>query len=58
MCYAIPGKVVEINDKIVVVDYFDERKKARNDFYQDLALGEYVYARADLWCRESPRPKR
>ena len=44
MCYAIPGKVVEINDKIVVVDYFDERKKARNDFYQDLAPGEYVYA--------------
>ncbi|MDO8747525.1 MAG: [FeFe] hydrogenase H-cluster radical SAM maturase HydE [Candidatus Omnitrophota bacterium] len=44
MCYAIPGKVVEINDKIVTVDYFDERKKARNDFYQDLAPGEYVYA--------------
>ena len=44
MCYAIPGKVVEINDKIVTVGYFDERKKARNDFYQDLAPGEYVYA--------------
>ena len=44
MCYAIPGKVVEINDKIITVDYFDERKKARNDFYQSLTLGEYVYA--------------
>lgn len=44
MCYAIPGKVVEINDKIVTVDYFEERKKARNDFYQDLTPGEYVYA--------------
>ncbi|MEK6564044.1 MAG: [FeFe] hydrogenase H-cluster radical SAM maturase HydE [Candidatus Omnitrophota bacterium] len=44
MCYAIPGKVVEINDKIITVDYFEERKKARNDFYQDLTVGEYVYA--------------
>ena len=44
MCYAIPGKVVEINDKVVTVEYFDERKKTRNDFYQDLAVGEYIYA--------------
>lgn len=48
MCYAIPGKVVEINDKIVTVGYFDERKKARNDFYQDLAPGEYVYAQGSF----------
>lgn len=44
MCYAIPGKVIEIHDKVVTVDYFDERKKARNDFYDDLSIGEYVYA--------------
>ncbi len=44
MCYAIPGKVTEIDGRVVTVDYFSERKKARNDFLQDLALGEYVYA--------------
>ncbi|MEI8176334.1 MAG: radical SAM protein, partial [Candidatus Omnitrophota bacterium] len=43
MCYAIPGKVVEVQDTIVTVDYFGERKKARNEFYT-LIPGEYVYA--------------
>lgn len=43
MCYAIPGKVVEINDRIITVDYFGEKRKAKNDFY-DLATGDYIYA--------------
>ncbi|OGS23056.1 MAG: [FeFe] hydrogenase H-cluster radical SAM maturase HydE [Elusimicrobia bacterium RIFOXYA2_FULL_39_19] len=47
MCYAIPGKVVEINDKIITVEYFGEQKKARNEFY-NLALGEYIYAQGGL----------
>ena len=47
MCYAIPGKVVEINDKIVTVEYFGEQRKARNEFY-DLKLDEYVYAQGGL----------
>ena len=43
MCYAIPGKIINIDDKIITLDYFGEEKKARNEFYQ-LSLGEYVYA--------------
>jgi len=43
MCYAIPGKITNIDDKIVTLDYFGEAKKARNEFYE-LSLGEYVYA--------------
>lgn len=43
MCYAIPGKVIDIKDNFVWIDYFGERRKARNDFF-DLALGDYVYA--------------
>ncbi len=43
MCYAIPGKVVEINDSIITVDYFGEKRKAKNDFY-DLNTGDYIYA--------------
>lgn len=43
MCYAIPGKVLDIKDKIVTVDYFGERKRARNEFH-DLAPGDYIYA--------------
>jgi biotin synthase len=43
MCYAIPGRVVGLEDRIAFVDYFGETKKARNDFFQ-LSIGEYVYA--------------
>ncbi len=43
MCYAIPGVVVEIRDKLVTIDYFGERKLARNDFCK-LAIGDYVLA--------------
>ena len=43
MCYAIPGKVKEIKDKQVVVDYFGEEKRAINEFY-DIAVGDYICA--------------
>ncbi|MCM8782092.1 MAG: radical SAM protein [Candidatus Omnitrophica bacterium] len=43
MCYAIPGKVLEINNGVVTVDYFGERKKAKNEFY-NLRIGDYIYA--------------
>jgi biotin synthase len=43
MCYAIPGKVVEIKDKSVTVEYFGEKRTAKNDFFS-LAAGDYVYA--------------
>lgn len=43
MCYAIPGKIAEIKGQIVTVDYFGEKRKARNDFFE-LKTGEYVYA--------------
>ena len=43
MCYAIPGKVIEVENNTITVDYFGEKRKARNDFFE-LKLGEYVYA--------------
>jgi len=47
MCYAIPGKIVDINGSIVTLEYFGERKKARNEFY-DLTPGEFVYAQGGV----------
>ena len=43
MCYAIPGKVIAINNNLVTVEYFGEKKTAKNDFFS-LTLGDYVYA--------------
>ncbi len=54
MCYAIPGKVIDINDAIITVDYFGERKKARNEFHE-LAEGDYVYAQGGFVVQKIPQ---
>ncbi|MEK6584153.1 MAG: [FeFe] hydrogenase H-cluster radical SAM maturase HydE, partial [Nitrospirota bacterium] len=43
MCYAIPGKVLEINNNIALIEYFGERKNALVDA-GDIRVGDYVYA--------------
>jgi biotin synthase len=43
MCYAIPGKVIEINGKNITVDYFGEHRKAYNEL-KVLKVGDYIYA--------------
>ena len=43
MCYAIPGKILEISERTTTVDYFGERKKAYTDLL-DVKVGDYVYA--------------
>lgn len=59
MCYAIPAKVVQKDGPAAIIDYFGERRKVRNDFYQDLAVGEYVLAQGGLIIRKvSPEEAR
>jgi len=53
MCYAIPGKIVEINDGIITIDYFGEKKRAKNDFFS-LNIGEYVYAQGGFVIQKIP----
>jgi biotin synthase len=43
MCYAIPGQVVELTDRVATVEYFGERRKAYKDLVE-IQLGDYVYA--------------
>jgi biotin synthase len=43
MCYAIPGKVVELSSKTAIVDYFGEKRKAINEL-KDLSIGDFIYA--------------
>ena len=53
MCYAIPGKVKEINNKTILVDYFGEEKRAINDFY-DLNVGDYISAQGGYVIKKIP----
>lgn len=56
MCYAIPGKVVELNGRIATVDYYGERKRAYTDL-TETALGDYVYAQGGFIIQTVPGPE-
>jgi len=43
MCYAIPGKVLDLDGKTATIEYFNEQKKAYTDL-TEVKLGDYVYA--------------
>ncbi|MFH1957118.1 MAG: [FeFe] hydrogenase H-cluster radical SAM maturase HydE [bacterium] len=43
MCYAIPGKITGFEKGKVIVDYFGEKRYARNEF-EILKEGDYIYA--------------
>ncbi|MDD5585157.1 MAG: HypC/HybG/HupF family hydrogenase formation chaperone [Candidatus Omnitrophica bacterium] len=47
MCYAIPGKLVEIKKSIGIVDYFGEKKNVLID-YSNVKIGDYVYAQGGV----------
>ena len=53
MCYAIPGKVKEIREKTVLVDYFGEERKAHNEI-EGLAVGDYIYAQGGYIIEKLP----
>jgi len=42
MCLAVPGKVVEINGNVAVVDFGGVRREARLDLLPDISVGDYV----------------
>lgn len=54
MCYAIPGKVKNIEERIVIVDYFGEEKRARNEI-ESLAVGDYIYAQGGYVIEKIPK---
>ncbi|MBN2058128.1 MAG: [FeFe] hydrogenase H-cluster radical SAM maturase HydE [Candidatus Saganbacteria bacterium] len=53
MCYAIPGKVIGFEGKLVKVEYFGEVKQAVNEF-DDLELGDYIYAQGGYTIKKIP----
>jgi len=53
MCYAIPGKVIELKDKIAIIDYFGEQKNALNEL-ETLSIGDYVYAQGGFVIEKIP----
>jgi len=53
MCYAIPGEVIDIKSKKLVVDYFGEKRKVLNEFL-DINIGDYIYAQGGYAINKIP----
>jgi biotin synthase len=53
MCYSIPGKVLEVADNFVTLDYFGEKRKARNELFT-ISCGEYAYAQGGFIIQKIP----
>ncbi|MEM2917877.1 MAG: [FeFe] hydrogenase H-cluster radical SAM maturase HydE [Candidatus Altiarchaeota archaeon] len=54
MCYSIPGKVISLQDRFAIVDYFGEKRKVLNEF-SDIDLGDYVYAQGGFIVQKIPK---
>jgi biotin synthase len=53
MCYAIPGKIIRFENKMVVVDYFGQERKAYNEI-DDLEVGDYIYVQGGYAIHKIP----
>lgn len=53
MCYAIPGQIVEIAERVATVDYYGEQKKAYTDLLE-VGVGDYVYAQGGFIIQKVP----
>ena len=53
MCFAIPGKVVEVNNDDVIVDYQVEKRQVKNMF-DDLKVGDFVVVQGGFVIKKVP----
>ncbi|MEK6918172.1 MAG: [FeFe] hydrogenase H-cluster radical SAM maturase HydE [Nanoarchaeota archaeon] len=53
MCYAIPGKVVEIKKNIALIDYYGEKRKVLNE-NREVRIGDYIYAQGGIILNKIP----
>jgi len=53
MCYAIPGKIIELKGKIAVIDYFGEKRNVLSEFVT-VQKGDYVYAQGGIIVDKIP----
>lgn len=46
MCYAIPGKIIKIDEDTAMIDYDGVKKKANISLVENLTEGDYVLVHA------------
>ncbi|MEE9525516.1 MAG: HypC/HybG/HupF family hydrogenase formation chaperone [Candidatus Woesearchaeota archaeon] len=49
MCFAIPGKIIEIKDDQAVIEYFTNEKRTATLIQEDeYKVGDYVFVSAEI----------
>ena len=54
MCLAVPGKIIEIKDRVATVDYGAERRKAKI-LSEDFKVGDYVFVQMQIIVQKIPK---
>jgi hydrogenase expression/formation protein HypC len=55
MCLGVPGRVVEVDDSIAVVDFWGVKRRVRLDIVdQPVAVGDYVLNHVGFAIRRIP----
>lgn len=57
MCLTIPGKVIEINDKEIKIDYISEKRKVNVSMVEDLQVGDYVVVSNKIIISKIPKER-
>lgn len=53
----IPGKITEINDKEIIVDYGKEKVKANGTLIKGLKVGDYVIVSNKIIIAQIPKDR-
>ncbi len=53
MCYAIPGRITQLEDKLATIEYFGEKKQAWLEL-DEVGIGDYVYAQGGFVIKSLP----
>jgi hydrogenase expression/formation protein HypC len=55
MCLGVPGQIIEIHDKVAVVDFWGTQKRIKLDILEETALpGDYIVNHAGYAIRRIP----
>ena len=53
----IPGKIIEINDKEIIVDYGNNKIKANGTLIKELKVGDYVIVSNKIIIADIPKER-
>ena len=57
MCFAIPGKIIKIENNKAIIDYNGVKRSADNSLIPDIKINDYVLVRAGFIIEKIDKTK-